>query len=131
MKKIKALTAACVVAMATIFVSAIPSDGIMTKEGKTTIVNTQLLGKKVRGFRGATPLKIYIEKNKVIKIEALKNQETPKYMAMAKKLLANYEGKTVKKAAKMEVDGVSGATFTSKSLKKNVQLGLEYYQKNK
>lgn len=50
---------------------------------------------------------------------------------MAKKLLANYEGKTVKKAAKMEVDGVSGATFTSKSLKKNVQLGLEYYQKNK
>ena len=48
MKKIKALTAACVVAMATIFVSAMPTDGIMTKEGKTTIVNTQLLGKKVK-----------------------------------------------------------------------------------
>ena len=50
---------------------------------------------------------------------------------MAKTLLAKYEGKTVKKAASMDVDGVSGATYTSKALKKNVQLGLDYYKSHK
>lgn len=76
-------------------------------------------------------MKIYIKKNKVVKIEALRNRETPAYLNKAKALLAKYEGKTVKKASSMDVDGVSGATYTSKALKKNVQLGLEYYKKNK
>jgi electron transport complex protein RnfG len=31
----------------------------------------------------------------------------------------------------MKVDGVTGATFSSDAVIKNVQLGLEYYQKNK
>ena len=31
----------------------------------------------------------------------------------------------------MEVDGVSGATYTSKALVKNVQQGLEYYKNKK
>ena len=89
------------------------------------------LSKGVRGFKGATPVKIYIKKNKVVKIEALRNRETPAYLNMAKTLLTKYEGKTVKKAASMDVDGVSGATYTSKALKKNVKLGLDYYKSHK
>jgi electron transport complex protein RnfG len=38
---------------------------------------------------------------------------------------------TVKKAARMNVDAVTGATFSSRALVKNVQAGLEYYQKQK
>ena len=34
-------------------------------------------------------------------------------------------------AAKKQVDGVTGATFTSEAMIQNVQKGLEYYQKNK
>ena len=40
-------------------------------------------------------------------------------------------GKTVKEAQQMQVDGVTGATFSSHAVKENVKRGLEYYQKHK
>jgi uncharacterized protein with FMN-binding domain len=103
----------------------------MSKSKDTTIVNTELIAKDVKGYKGATPVKIYIRKNKVVKIEALPNRETPKFFARAKSLLSSWDGKTVSKAAKMDVDGVSGATFSSKALIKNVQMGLKYYKEHK
>ncbi len=108
------------------------SDEVMTKENGVYVVNTTTLGKDVQGYVGTTPVKIYIKKNKIEKVEVLKNQETPKYNAKVKKALQNkWDGQKVKDAAKLKVDGVTGATFTSDALIKNVQLGLEYYQKNK
>ena len=59
------------------------------------------------------------------------NRETPQFFGKAKTLLDQFNGQTVSKSAKMYVDGVSGATYSSVSLKKNVKLGLEYYKKNK
>ena len=105
---------------------------VITKEEGMTVVNTATLGREILGYVGATPLKIYIKKDKVVKIEALKNQETPKYMARVKKeLLDKWNGKKVKDAAQLQVDGLTGATFTSDAVKQNVKAGLEYYQKNK
>ena len=108
-----------------------PADDIISKSNDTTIVNTQLIAKDVKGYKGATPVKIYIRKNKVVKIEAMPNRETPKFFARAKTVLASWDGKTVSKATKMNVDGVSGATFSSRSLIKNVQMGLSYYKEHK
>ena len=69
---------------------------------------------------------------RVRKIEALPNQETPKYFAKVKKqLLDKWNGMTVSKAMKAQVDGVTGATLSSDAVKKNVVKGLEYYKKNK
>lgn len=118
---------------ATTLLSATPKDDeVMTKEDGMYVVNTTTLGKNVTGYEGTTPLKIYIKKNKVVKIEALKNQETPKYFARVKKeLLGKWDGKKVAEAQKMEVDGVTGATFSSDAVKQNVQLGLEYYRTHK
>ena len=77
-------------------------------------------------------MKIYIKKNKVEKVEFLKNQETPKYFTRVKKALeTKWDGLKVKEAASQKVDGVTGATLSSDAIIKNVQLGLEYYQKNK
>lgn len=120
-------------ALAVTLQSALPKgDDVITKEDGMTVVNTTELGKDVVGYVATTPLKIYIQKNKVVKIEALKNQETPKYFIKVKKqLLDKWNGKKVSEAAKMKVDGVTGATFSSDAVIKNVQLGLEYYQKNK
>ena len=59
------------------------------------------------------------------------NHEFDYGMARAKAVLQQFEGLTVAKAQKAEVDGVSGATFSSNALTKNVKLGLEYYKKNK
>ncbi len=113
--------------------SLAPADPeVITKEDGMTVINTAKLGREVVGYVGATPLKIYIKKNKVEKIEALKNQETPKYMTRIKQeLLGKWNGKKVSEAAKMEVDGLTGATLTSNAVKQNVKLGLEYYLKNK
>ena len=85
------------------------ADDTMTKENGMTVINTTTLGKDVQGFLGATPLKIYIQKNKVVKIEAMKNQETPKYFLKVKKnLLDKWNGVKVKDAKKMKVDAKKG-----------------------
>ena len=115
----------------TLFVSAAISSEPITRSNDTVVVNTTDISKTVRGFKGATPVQIYIKKNKVVKVEALPNRETPQYLAKAKTLLKQFEGKTVKKATQMEVDGVSGATYSSKALIKNVQQGLAYYEDKK
>ena len=128
--KVLGLIAAAIV-MVAVMVSARPGDDAITKENGVTIVNTQQIAKGIKGYRGNTPVKIYIKKNKVQKVEALGNQETPKFFAKAKTLLNKYQGMTVKKAARMNVDAVTGATFSSRALVKNVQAGLEYYQKQK
>lgn len=105
---------------------------IMTKENGVYIVNTTTLAKDVRGYRGSTPLKIYIKKDKIQKVEALKNRETPSYFKQVETgMLSKWNGMTVKKALKTDVDCVTGATLSSRAVKENVKRGLEYYQKNK
>ena len=125
------VTALSACAMIAVMVSAMPNDNVISRENDTVIVNTQQLGKNIKGFRGNTPIKIFIRKNKVVKIETMPNHETPQFFAKAKNLLDQFNGQTVSKAVKMNIDGVSGATYSSEALKKNVKLGLEYYKKNK
>lgn len=119
-------------ALVVLLMSAKKDDGVITKENGMYVVNTTTLAADVDGYIGATPLKIYIKNNKIEKIEALKNQETPKYFAKVKKqILDKWNGKTVKEALKAQVDGVTGATLSSDAVKENVKRGLEYYQKHK
>jgi electron transport complex protein RnfG len=129
MKKILTLVAGIIVAA--ILTSSRQAEQVITKEDGMTVVNTTELSKDVIGYISPTPLKIYIQKNKVVKVEALKNQETPKYFVKVKNaILEKWNGKKVAEAQKLKVDGVTGATMSSDAVIKNVQLGLEYYQKN-
>ena len=106
---------------------------VMTKMADGTyVVNTTTLASDVKGYRSTTPLNIYIKNGKVEKVEALKNQETPKYFVQVKNaILSKWNGEKVAKAVKLKVDGVTGATMSSDAVKENVKRGLEYYQKNK
>ena len=107
-------------------------DEVITKEDGMTVVNTTTLSKDVIGYMDATPLKIYIRKDKIEKVEALKNQETPKYFLRVKKqMLDKWNGMKVNDALKANVDGVTGATMSSDAVKENIRLGLEYYKKHK
>ena len=118
--------------MAVVLLSAGKQDGAITKEDGVFIVNTTTIANGVEGYNGPVPVKIYIKKNKVQKIEVLKNQEGPKYMNMVKKQLLNaWDGLTVKQAKAKQVDAVTGATFTSKALIENVNKGLDYYSSSK
>jgi electron transport complex protein RnfG len=131
-KKIIALMGVAMLLMLAVTLQSAKPDDVITKEDGMTVVNTTTLGKSVIGYVDITPLKIYIKKNKVVKIEALKNQETPKYFAKVKKqLLDKWNDKKVNDALTLQVDGVTGATFSSDAVKENVRLGLEYYKKNK
>ena len=130
MKKVISILA--LFSLVVVLSSAKGDDGVMTKENGMYVVNTTTLGKNVVGYVAATPLKIYIQKDKIVKVEALKNQETPKHNAKVKRmLLTKWDGMKVKDVSKQKVDGVTGATITSDAMKKNVQLGVEYYLKNK
>ena len=127
------LSSMVLLVMMAVLVSAAPKDDdVMSKQDGMYVVNTTTLGKDVIGYVSPTPLKIYIKKNKVVKIEFLKNQETPKYFARVKKAMLNkWDGLKVAEAEKLKVDGVTGATFSSDAVKKNVELGLQYYKKHK
>ncbi len=121
-----------VLGIATIFIAASVNDGVMTKKNGVYIVNTTTLGTKVQGFNGPTPLKIYIKDNKIQKVEALPNDETPSFFDMVTdKLLSKWNGMSVDKVSKTHVDAVSGATYSSNAVKENVRLGVAYYLKNK
>ena len=112
--------------------SFMAGDDTMTKENGVYVINTTELGKNVEGYNGPTPLKIYINNNKVEKIEALKSFETPKYYVKVKKaLLEKWNGMKIKEAKALKVDAVTGATFSSEAVIKNVQLGLDYYDSHK
>lgn len=115
-----------------VMASAMPGDDVISKENGQTVINTTSLTSDVKGYLSNTPLKIYITGNKIQKIEALPNKETPKYFFKVKKQLLNqWDGMTVSKAVKAEVDGVTGATMSSDAVKTNVKRGLEYFKKHK
>ena len=108
------------------------AEEVITKEVGATVINTTTLAEDVEGYAGPTPLKIFIKKNKIEKIEALKNLETPKYWALIKRdLLNKWNGLTVKNAATQQVDVVTGATYSSEAVIENVRRGLDYYNKKK
>ena len=91
----------------------------------TVLINTTTLCKDVEGFMGPTPVEIRIRKDTIINITPLANEETPGYFNEAVTILKKWIGLTPAKGLELEVDAVSGATFTSKALIENVRAGLQ------
>lgn len=103
------------------------SDTLEVQPDGTFVVNTRVLAKDVQGYGGPVPLKIHIGKDgKLTAIEAEPNAESPSFFDRAKKLFSRWQGKTIDEAMAEDVDAVSGATFSSKAIIRNVQRGLAY-----
>lgn len=130
--------------MATLALATVMSTGIAVAVGQgdkvmqrqsdgTYVVNTVTLCPEVRGYKGATPLFVYIKDGKVVKVEAQKNRESPKFFKKVKDgLLPKFTGMKLSKANKASnVDGVTGATYSSKAVKKNVEAAVRYYKTHK
>lgn len=134
-KKVFMLAAIVMMGMTSTMIAKgkLTNDNVMSKQSDGTyVVNTTTLAKDVKGFKGNTPLKIYIKSNKIVKIEPLTNRESPNYFAKVKQgLLNKWYGMKASKASTAQVDGVTGATFSSKAVKENVKRGAKYYLKNK
>ena len=105
------------------------SDGVMTVKGKTYEINTSSIC-DAKGFRGKTPLIVTIRSGVITKVTALPNDETPSYFdQVAKKMINGLSGLKVTEIEK--VDGISGATFSSRAVMKNVQAAYDYYEGHK
>lgn len=110
-------------------VTVTQNDTLTISPDGSMVINTTYPASDVSGFRGAVPLKIYIDADGIItNIEALPNSETPRFFERASALLSEWEGKTVNEAQATDVDAVSGATFSSKAIIENVHRGLDYAQ---
>ena len=122
----------CTLAVVLCLMSFMAGDDVMTKQDGMYVIDTTTLGKNVEGYQAPTPLKVYIKNDKVEKIEFLKSTETPKYYVKVKKALQEkWNGKKVKEAKTMQVDVVTGATYSSEAVIENVRRALDYYQSHK
>ena len=105
-------------------------EALAVLEDGTARLNTTELGKDIIGYGGTVPLEITLEDGRIKSIKALANSETPRFFKAASALLSEWDGQTVEDALKMQVNGVSGATFSSEAIIGNVQRGLQYVAKN-
>lgn len=116
--------------------SSAQADDVMKKQADGTyVVRTNNIC-KAQGYRNGTPVEVHIKKNEVVKVVALKNDETVPYFARIRKhLLPLYNGIKVSKAKKLaekqKVDGCTGATISLKAVQKNIKAALDYYDKNR
>ena len=100
--------------------------GKASKGPDTLKINTTDLGAEVIGFNGPTPVEISVHQGVITGIEVLPNREGPRYMQMVREsgLLDKLTGKTLEEAKTVTLDAVTGATFTSSALIKNIQMGV-------
>lgn len=103
---------------------------VKDKGGK--VIGTVLLSSpysdNIIGFNGPTPLQIALDKGgKIVEVRVLDNEETPRFLqrVVDAGFLESWNGMTVKEALDQEVDAVSGATFSSKSIQKSLKTRLE------
>ncbi|MCM1348018.1 MAG: FMN-binding protein [Firmicutes bacterium] len=94
------------------------------------VINTTTLAEDVSGYSGPVPVEITISaKGTIDSIHPLENAETPGFFKRVVKsgILEKWNGKTPAEALDMEVDGVTGATYSSIALIANVKAGLAHY----
>ena len=114
----------------------IQADNVMKRHADgTCTVRTNTIC-KARGYRKGTPVEVYFKNGKVMKVVALKNEETVPYFSRVKQfLLPLYHNLMISKAKKLaertEIDGCTGTTFSTKTIQKNVKAAIDYYEKNK
>ena len=90
-------------------------------------IDTTCLVKNVWGYNGRTPVRITLVDGKITEIVPLKNDEDPLYFKMVTEsgLFTKLNGKTPEEALKVNLDAVSGATYSSEGIIKNIRAGLK------
>lgn len=97
------------------------------------VINTETLGKEVMGYAGTTPLEIHVKDGRIEKIVALPNSETPGFFqrVLDSPIFSSLTGKTIEEASEVQLDAMSGATWSSKAVIENIRLGLKEASRKK
>ena len=107
-------------------ITAACTDKNITKNDDGSItINTTEIGNNVKGFYNTVPLNVTVKGNTIVEVEILPNEETPEFLDKVKEnLLPKLKNLDFEKLS--DVDAVSGATYTSSAVLKNVELAIEY-----
>lgn len=125
------MIACAVLVMASAVSAQEKKEQVMTKEKGTYVIRTESIC-EAKGYKqlGKVPLVVTVTKDKIEKVEALPNKETPKYfIKVSQQMLPKFVGLKFEDYAK--VDGVTGATLSSVAVTENMKAAYEYYKKNK
>lgn len=89
------------------------------------VVSSARIAPDVAGFAGPVPVYVYIDSADVVQnIIVADNAETPDFQRRAAVVLEAWKGKRLEQTAEVKVDAVSGATYTSNALIRNVEATL-------
>ena len=96
-----------------------------------TTLYTEEYCQDIIGFNGVIPLEINIKDGKIDNINILENKETPGYLKKVTNagIVEKFYGLTPKEAVNLEIDAVSGATFSSNAIIKSVKTRMAIYDK--
>lgn len=106
------------------------ADVLKTLDDGTIVVNTTSLCKDVTGYDGPVPMEIQIKDGTITDVKALENNETPEFFEEARVIVAEWRGKTIEEGLNLKVDAITGATYSSNAIIKNVKSGLAYAAAN-
>lgn len=107
---------------------ASPADTITALADGSLVIHTRALT-SAAGYAGPVPLDVTIAPDgKIAAITPIVNAESPHFFKRAASLLDRYIGLTPAQAADLEVDAVSGATYSSAALIANVNAAAACYQ---
>lgn len=105
--------------------TAADTSAVQISEDGGIVVNSTSIARDIKGYNGPIPMKIYVSNDHIDSIVCLANTETPEFFETACDGIINkYTGVSVEQAQKMQVDGVSGATYSSNAIKKTIRRSL-------
>ena len=98
--------------------------------GDTTLYTEEYCS-DIIGFNGSIPLEISMVDGKITNINILENKETPSFLRRVTNanLLEKFYGLTPKEAINIDIDAVSGATYSSNAIIKSVKTRMAIYDK--
>lgn len=96
-----------------------------------TTLYTEEYCQDIIGFNGVIPLEISMKNGKIAKIDILENKETPAFLKRVTDngLIEQFCGLTPKEAVNLDIDAVSGATYSSHAIIKSVKTRMAIYDK--
>ena len=103
-----------------------PATPASQSAGDTLVVNTTDIARDVIGFNDRTPLEIKLVDGVIVGIKALPNKESPGYFrrVVSSAIFQAPIGKKPAEVLDMQLDAVSGATYSSEAVIENLRRGL-------
>lgn len=104
---------------------------VVTHDGVTTTINTTTIANNIKGYGGPVPLEITIKDDKILDIKTLENSETEGFFERVRSgVIPKWIGTPVNEVADKEVDGITGATLSSRAVDATIKTGVAHYQAN-